>query len=192
MSVAEDDNGAVETNARAVLQAEADRRYRILAAAAKEEGGEFELSIVSGDPPRPSGSELLDAAIAFRRTAAARALARGDRKAAAGHRIEESRRCYSRAQYAEAEAALEAALGLFRDLGDRAGEARTLGRLGLFYRSRGDSARSREHQEKALALARELGDRAEEARALEGLGGLDNALGDHSKARERYEQSLAL
>src|SRR5262245_3027646 len=69
--VAEDDNGAVETNARVVFQAKPGSRYRIVAAAAKEKGaGEYILSLLAGDVARPTGAALLDTAIAFRAKAA--------------------------------------------------------------------------------------------------------------------------
>jgi CHAT domain-containing protein len=190
--VAEDDNGGVESNARAVVQVEQGRRYRINAASAKEGGGEFTLSVASGDLPRPSGGDLLDAAIAFRHTAADRALARGEGRRAFVHRLEEGNRLRSRSRIREAKVAYESALALARELRDRAGEERAVGGLGFVHWSLGEYPRARELYESNLELSREIDDRAAEGRALGGLGRVDVSLGEYAAGREHHEESLAL
>jgi len=90
--VAEADGGGVETNARIVLAAEAGKRYRLVAAASREGGGEFSISLAAGVPSRSSGADLLDAAILFSRSAAERALGRGDKRAAFSHLIDRTAR----------------------------------------------------------------------------------------------------
>ena len=191
--LAEDNNGGVETNARVVLETQEGARYRIvMAAAAKEGAGEFTLSVAAGTVSRPSGAALLDAGIEYRRTAAERALTRGDKKAAMQHRLQEGHRRYDRSQFSGAKTAYESSLALARELGDRAGEAAALGNLGNVYHSLGDCAQAREHHEKSLALARELQDRAGEAKALGNLGNVYGSLGAYGQAREHYEKWLAL
>ena len=190
--VAEDDNGGVETNARVVLEAKAGVRYRLVVAAAGEGAGEFSLSVAAGEAPRPAGATLLDAAIEFRAKAADRALARGDKKAAARHRFQEGYGKYSRSQFAEAKVAYEASLSLARESGDREAEAAALGSLGNVDRSLGDYPKARERLEQVLALFRELGDRAGEAKALGNIGLVYSSLGDHLKAREHQQKHLAI
>src|SRR5262245_41663769 len=191
-TVAEDDNGGVETNARVVLDAKAGVRYRVLVGAAKEGAGEFALSVARGKVDRPRGAALLDAGIAYRARAAERALSRGDKKAAAAHRLEEGRKRLSRSQFDGARVANEASLALSREVGDRAGEAKALGGLGNVDFALGDCTSARRRQEECLALWRELGDRAGEASALGNLGNVDHRVGDYSKAREHHERSVAL
>ncbi len=189
--LAEDDDGGVETNARLVLAEVREGRCWIVASS-KEGGGEFELSTMAGDVPRPAGAALLDAGIAFHSTAAERALGRGDKKAVAAHRLEEGNRRYSRSQFRGAETAYQSCLAISREIGDRAHEARALGGLGVAYVRIGDYPKAREHQEQSLVLSRELGDRAAESRALTNLGNLCSRMGEYEKAREHHEQCLVL
>ncbi|HET6201278.1 MAG TPA: CHAT domain-containing tetratricopeptide repeat protein [Planctomycetota bacterium] len=190
--VAEDDNAAVETNARLVLGAGGEARYRILASTVKGGSGEFTLTIVPGEAPRPSGVALLDAGIAFRSKAAERALARGDGRGAAAHLMEEGKKRYSLSQFPQARLAFETALDLHRGLGDRAGEAAALGNLGTVQLALGDAVAARERHEESLALFRERGDRVGEAKGLCNLGLVFQSLGDVARARECHERDLAL
>jgi tetratricopeptide (TPR) repeat protein len=65
---------------------------------------------------------------------------------------------------------LNAALALFRDLGDRLGDARTLHNLGSVRRMTSDYSAAIQDLETGLALFRDLGDRLGEADALSFLG----------------------
>jgi CHAT domain-containing protein/Tfp pilus assembly protein PilF len=190
--VAEDDDGGIETNARAVFAARAEATYGVRVAAASEGAGEFTLSVSAGEIANPTGAALLEAGIAFRATAAKRALARGDKQGAAEHRLQEGSRRYDRSDFALAKAAYETALELVREIGDRRGEARALGNLGVVYGSLGDYAKARDYHERHLELARALGDRAGEARALGNLGVVYGSLGDYAKARDYHERHLEL
>ncbi len=93
---------------------------------------------------------------------------------------------------AEAEAHHEAALALWRELGDRGGMARSLLNLGIAAEKRGDPQRVTALQEAALALSREADDRPGIAAALanQGFTALDR--GDHDRAAVCFAESLLL
>ncbi|MEA5466939.1 CHAT domain-containing protein [Leptothoe sp. PORK10 BA2] len=84
------------------------------------------------------------------------------------------------------------ALELYRQAGDRGGEATTLGNIGVIYNSLGDYPQALDYQEQSLALSRELGDRVGESRALGNIGNIYQFLGDYLQALDYQEQSLAL
>ena len=73
--------------------------------------------------------------------------------------------------YPGAAEALEQALGIYRDLGDRLGEANALSDLGVVWRLTGDYPGAAEALEEALGIYRDLGDRLGEANALALPGG---------------------
>ena len=52
------------------------------------------------------------------------------------------------------------------EIGDRAGEGRAYGNLGVAYQSLGDYRKAIEYHEKRLKIAKEIGDRAGEGRSL--------------------------
>jgi tetratricopeptide (TPR) repeat protein len=189
--VAEDDDSGLETDARITFAAEANAPL-IVSALAKEGGGEFRLSVHEGELPLPTGAASIDAAIAWRVTGAERALARGDKRAAAAHRVEEGHRRRSRTQLGEARAAYESALALALELGDRSLESKAEGGLGNVCLALGEHPRAREHYERRLALAQELGDRGGEAAALGNLGLVFHALGEPRRALALLERRLAL
>jgi tetratricopeptide (TPR) repeat protein len=83
----------------------------------------------------------------------------GDRAAVTGGR-----------DYRAAAEALEAALTISRDLGDRGGEAELLSELGTLHRVRGDLDQAVVCHRQALDLAREIDSSWDEAHALAGLG----------------------
>ncbi|MEM6252693.1 MAG: tetratricopeptide repeat protein, partial [Cyanobacteria bacterium P01_D01_bin.156] len=74
----------------------------------------------------------------------------------------------------------------------RAGEANTLGNIGIIYDLLGDYPQALDYQEQSLALKRELGDRAGEANTLGNIGIIYRLLGDYPQALDYYDQSLAL
>ena len=53
----------------------------------------------------------------------------------------------------------EQALVIFREIGNRGGEASGLGYLGIFYGMLGESKKKHKYQEQALQIFREIGDR---------------------------------
>jgi DNA-binding SARP family transcriptional activator len=88
---------------------------------------------------------------------------------------------------------LEQALALCRGDGDRVGEARVFGHLGMVGYCQGRYQRlSAGCHRKALAIYLEIGDHAGEARELHGLGVVDLRQGRYAQAAEHLRRSLAL
>ncbi len=193
-TVAEDDNGGIETNARLVFRAAAGARYRIVAAAAVpgRAAGGFRLTVAAGEVPRLGGGELLDAAIAFRSAAAAEALKKGDTAGACLHRLAEGDRRFARWQFREAKGAYSQALALAREGKDSTALSRALGGAGISHSNLGEFAEARPLLEEYLDLARARRERREEAWALGSLGNVAYGVGDYAVARERYQGQLDL
>jgi tetratricopeptide (TPR) repeat protein len=85
---------------------------------------------------------------------------------------------------------LTQALDIFRAVGDRAGEARTLNDIGAVYAALGEEQKALEYYTQALAIYRAVGDRAGEAGTLNNIGLVYFALGEKQKALEYYTQAL--
>ena len=81
---------------------------------------------------------------------------------------------------------------LFRETGDRAGEATALASLGDAELRQGRYQQAAGNLRQALALFREIGDRAGEAEALNGLGEVLLATGQPGQARTRHAAALGL
>ena len=64
----------------------------------------------------------------------------------------------------------EQALPLYRQVGDRGGEATTLNNIGMVYDALGDKRKALDFFEQALPLSRQVGDRRGEATTLNNLG----------------------
>ncbi len=83
-------------------------------------------------------------------------------------------------------------LDLFKELGDRTGESKTLNNIGVVYESLGNYPAAIKQYEQSLAITRELGDRATEAATLTNIGIVYDFLGNYPAAIKQYEQSLAI
>jgi tetratricopeptide (TPR) repeat protein len=83
-------------------------------------------------------------------------------------------------------------LAIVRGLGDRMGEAWTLGELGVLRRLTGDYPQATTLHEQALTIRRELGDRNGEAYTLADLGALRRLTGDYPQATTLQEQALTI
>ena len=81
---------------------------------------------------------------------------------------------------------------MYRDLGNRAGQAEALNYLGEVLSLSGDGQRARDHYARALAIAREINAPLEEARALEGLGHCLLRDGDPVAAAVHWQQALTI
>jgi tetratricopeptide (TPR) repeat protein len=84
------------------------------------------------------------------------------------------------------------ALAIYREIGNREGEAIQLGNLGLCDAMLGQISTAQDHHQQALAIHREIGNRKGEATVLGNLGLCDETLGQISTARDHYQQSLAI
>jgi tetratricopeptide (TPR) repeat protein len=87
---------------------------------------------------------------------------------------------------------LEIALAVARRFQDRAGEARTLGNLGVAYGILGETQRAIQFFEQILVIHRELGDRKHEGNDLCNLGNAYAGLGQTSRANNFYEEALRI
>ena len=99
---------------------------------------------------------------------------------------------YRQSDYTEAAQKYEQGLDLFRQLGNRQGEASTLKLLGNVAFERGENARARTLYADSLALYRELQQPTGIAYLLDSLGNLAQAEGDYISARPLHEESVAL
>jgi CHAT domain-containing protein len=86
----------------------------------------------------------------------------------------------------------EEALKLYREAGNRRGEAGTLNNIGGVYSDLGEKQKALEYYSQSLPLSRALGDRSGEAGTLNNIGGVYSDLGEKQKALEYYNQSLPL
>jgi tetratricopeptide (TPR) repeat protein/transcriptional regulator with XRE-family HTH domain len=132
----------------------------------------------------------LDQALAMHKTALAAARQAEDRPGQARALMLLSR--VRTNDQAAAIAAAGQALELYRDLGDRAGQAKALDGLGLLHRLAGDypSAAACHHQ--ALALFRDIGNWRGQAEARSGLGVVQQETGDYQAAAASHQQALEL
>jgi tetratricopeptide (TPR) repeat protein len=87
---------------------------------------------------------------------------------------------------------LQAAATAAREIGDRPGEANTLGNLGLAYAALGETRRAIELYQQDLVILREIGDRRGEGATLGNLGSAYATLGETRRAIELHEQALAI
>ena len=99
---------------------------------------------------------------------------------------------YNLGEYQRAIDLYEEALELFREGGERDGEAASLGNLGNCYGELGQTARSIDFYEQALAIARDTGNRTREAVQLGNLGNRYADMGQTDRAIELYEEALAI
>jgi CHAT domain-containing protein/Tfp pilus assembly protein PilF len=85
----------------------------------------------------------------------------------------------------------EEAFKLYREAGDRRGEAVTLNNIGSVYSELGEKQKALEYYSQSLPLYRALGDRSGEAATLSNIGLVYSELGEKQKALEYYSQSLS-
>jgi tetratricopeptide (TPR) repeat protein len=81
---------------------------------------------------------------------------------------------------------------LFRQLGDKRGEAGTLNNMGLAYSDVRQPQRALEYVRQAVAVWRQVGDRKFEAETVDSLGMVYEAAGQPQRALPYYQQTLAL
>lgn len=113
------------------------------------------------------------------------------RKAGAGAYLDGDAGAHGMA-WQKARQAAHRALEVFRDTGDRPGEAEALRELGFIAWRAGDHATALRHSRQALELHRQLGDVAGEASALHNLGEIHRGLGSPRQALELYARALPL
>ncbi|MFQ5610982.1 MAG: tetratricopeptide repeat protein [Anaerolineae bacterium] len=94
--------------------------------------------------------------------------------------------------YPAAEQSYDAALALWRGMGDRLGESRTLNNLGRVYTDQGDYANALKHQHESLDIKTEIGYLSGEAQSLNNLGAIHRDLGNYADAIFYYERALSI
>jgi CHAT domain-containing protein/Tfp pilus assembly protein PilF len=106
--------------------------------------------------------------------------------------LEQGNRQDDISQFREALQSWEQALTIYREIGNRQGEAASLGNLGIAYKSLGQYHKVIEFDEQSLQIEREIGNRDGEAASLCNLGNSYYYLGQYDKAIKFYEQSLVI
>ncbi|NJK69788.1 MAG: CHAT domain-containing protein [Microcoleus sp. SU_5_3] len=91
-------------------------------------------------------------------------------KAEADRLLEQGNQQYSISQFREGLDSWEQALTIYRKIGNRVGEANSLGNLGNAYDSLGQYDRAIDFYEQSLEIRREIGDRVGESSCLNNLG----------------------
>ena len=83
-------------------------------------------------------------------------------------------------------------MAIVRKIGNRSGEAYSLGNLGNAYKNLGDYKKAIDFQNQSLTIAREIGDRQGQANSVNNLGNVYYSLGEYRKAIDFQNQSLAI
>ena len=81
---------------------------------------------------------------------------------------------------------------IYKQIGYRLGDAKSLTNLGLAYDHLGDYFKAIDYYQKSLVIAREIGNRLGEAKSLGNLGNAYGHLGDYKKALDYHQKSLAI
>jgi superfamily II DNA or RNA helicase/tetratricopeptide (TPR) repeat protein len=86
----------------------------------------------------------------------------------------------------------EAALYLFKQIGDRLGQANCIHGLGDIHRDLSEHDQARQQYEAALHLYQQIGNRLGEANSIQGLGDIHRVFNQYDQARQQYEAALHL
>jgi tetratricopeptide (TPR) repeat protein len=95
-------------------------------------------------------------------------------------------------RYKEAIDFHQQSLEIQREIGDKCGEADSLGNLGNAYDSLGEYQRAIDFYQQSLEIQREIGDKYGEATSLGNLGSTYRALGEYQRAINFYQQSIEI
>ena len=87
---------------------------------------------------------------------------------------------------------LTEALAVYRDIGNRWGQANSIQSLGHIARMRARYDEAAERYEQALAVYRDIGNRWGQANSIKSLGHIAYSRARYDEAAERYEQALAV
>ncbi|MFI6236843.1 tetratricopeptide repeat protein [Micromonospora sp. NPDC050784] len=98
----------------------------------------------------------------------------------------------NRGEYPQATERYEAALAVYRELGDESGVGKLLHQLGLVAGDRGDLATADQLYQEAMTILSRLGDRGAVSRSLHQLAGIARSNGDPELAMTRYLDELAI
>jgi signal transduction histidine kinase len=138
------------------------------------------------------GFQNVDRAAELTLEAKALATERSYRKGIAFSRLNEAFGDYYFAKHQRALAGSREALDLFREIGERGGEANALFGLGMVHWSLGDFEKALQYMHESLDLFRELAHPTREAWLVTSIGGVYENLGDLDKALEFHNRSLEI
>ena len=113
-------------------------------------------------------------------------------QAEADRLLEQGKQQFNISQFREALQFWEQALTIYLEIGDRLGEANSLGNLGLAYYSLGQYQKAIAFHQQSLEIEREIGNRQGEANSLGSLGTAYYSLGQYQKAIDFHQQSLEI
>jgi CHAT domain-containing protein len=113
-------------------------------------------------------------------------------KAEADRLLERGNQQYKISQFREALQSWEQALTIYRKIGNRQGEAASLGNLGLAYNSIGQYQKAIKFYEQSLDIDRKIGNREGEAISLGNLGIAYQSLEQYQRAIKFYKQYLEI
>jgi CHAT domain-containing protein/tetratricopeptide (TPR) repeat protein len=166
-------NGSTDgTNAEIVFRLPETGQYRILANAYGESGkGAYRLTVERSDEHALQQVEL---------------------KAEADRLNQQGIDSFQLRQYQSALDSWQAALKIYREIGNRQGEATSLGNLGSTYYSQRDYLQAVDFSRQALVIAREIGFRQGEANSLGNLGNVYHSQGNYQQAIDFHQQSLVI
>lgn len=166
------DDGSDGTNAEIVFRLPETGQYQIIANAYDESGkGAYRLTVERSDENRLRQAEL---------------------KAQADRLLQQGLDSARLSQYQLALDSWQAALKIYRDIGNRKGEAATLGNLGIVYYSLSDYQQAIDFHQQSLAIAKEISDHQGEANSLGNLGNVYYSLGKYQRAIDFYHHQLTL
>jgi CHAT domain-containing protein/lipopolysaccharide biosynthesis regulator YciM len=115
-----------------------------------------------------------------------------EQKAEADRLLQQGSEAFRTSQFQTALDSWQSALEIYRDIGDRQGEANALGNLGAAYNSLGGYQQAVDFLQRSLTIYREIGDRQREAVSLGNLGNAYYRLGDYQQAIDLHQQALAI
>ncbi|MBD2001427.1 CHAT domain-containing protein [Leptolyngbya sp. FACHB-541] len=116
----------------------------------------------------------------------------GEQAAEADRLLQQGIQQYDVGQWQAALQSWQAALEIYRDLGDRSGEISCLGNLGTIQSILGNYQQAIGFYQQALELAQELESLELEAKTLNNLGLAHFSLGQYERAIQFYQQALAI
>jgi tetratricopeptide (TPR) repeat protein len=115
-----------------------------------------------------------------------------DRQAQADALLAEGLELYNAGKYQAALEKWQAALAIYREIGDRAGEGATVSVIGPVYYELYQYQEALKVYQEALAISRELGNRAGEGLILNDIGLIYENLGQYQEALKYFEESLTI
>ena len=127
-----------------------------------------------------------------RKAQADRLLQEGKRQAEADRLLQEGNWQAKNSQYRLAIQYWEAALDIYRELGNLSNVGRSLGNLGLAYNSLGQYGRAISYYQQSIEIFKEIENRPGEGFQLRGLGDVYKSIKQYQRAISYYQQSLEI